>query len=58
MTQATLDPAALVKLIGTDIPAEYRDGVATQLAALMVQAELVMSFPLPDETEPATVFTP
>ncbi|MEJ1962029.1 MAG: DUF4089 domain-containing protein [Gammaproteobacteria bacterium] len=48
----------LVKLTGVAIPAEYREGVATQLESLMIQAALVMSFPLEDETEPAPVFTP
>jgi len=50
--------AELVKLFGVDIPKEFREGVAAQLASLFAQAELVTSFPLPDETEPAPVFTP
>jgi hypothetical protein len=54
----TMDVAALAKLAGLDIPPEYRDGVATQLAALLIQAELLLSFPLADELEPAPVFTP
>jgi hypothetical protein len=40
------------------VPAEYRAGVAVQLAALRAQARLVEEFPLPDELEPAPVFTP
>jgi hypothetical protein len=45
-------------LVGLEIPAEYRAGVAAQFLALMAQADLVLSVPLPDELEPATVFMP
>jgi hypothetical protein len=48
----------LAALVGLDIPPEYREGVATQFQALKVQAELVLSFPLTEEVEPAPVFTP
>jgi hypothetical protein len=48
----------LAALVGLDIPLEYREGVATQFEALRVQAELVLSFPLAEELEPAPVFTP
>jgi hypothetical protein len=58
MTDSSMDVAALASLAGLDIPPEYLDGVATQLAALLLQAELVLSFPLADEIEPAPVFTP
>lgn len=53
-------PDATATLQGTAaaIPLEYREGVALQLAALMQQAQLVLEFPLPDEAEPAPVFTP
>jgi len=40
------------------VPAEFRAGVAAQLAALREQARLVEEFPLPDELEPAAVFLP
>jgi hypothetical protein len=40
------------------IPPEYRAGAAAQLAALRVQARLVEEFELPDDLEPAPVFTP
>jgi hypothetical protein len=53
-----LDLDMLAGLAGLDIPPEYRDGVATQFQALRVQAELVLSFPLAEELEPAPVFTP
>jgi hypothetical protein len=53
-----VDIDALAKLAGLEIPQEYRDGVAAQFAALMVQAEWVLSLELDDEIEPAPVFTP
>jgi len=40
------------------VPPEYREGVAMQLTALLLQAQLVQEFPLPDAIEPAPVFTP
>lgn len=40
------------------VPAQYRAGVAVQLAALREQARLVEEFALPDELEPAAVFVP
>lgn len=48
----------LAAAVGLNVPAEYRDGVATQFGALMVQADQVLSFPLDNETEPAPLFTP
>jgi hypothetical protein len=53
-----VDIDELAKLAGIDIPWGYHAGVATQFAALMVQAELVLNFPLDAEIEPAPVFTP
>jgi hypothetical protein len=50
--------AGALALPALDIPPEYRDGVAVQLAALLAQARLVQDFPLPDDLEPAPVFTP
>jgi hypothetical protein len=58
MTEQDQCVAELVKLFGVGIPKEYQDGVAAQLASLLAQAELVTSFPLSDETEPAAVFAP
>lgn len=58
MTEQDQCVAELVKLFGVDIPQEFRNGVAAQLASLFAQAELVTSFPLSDDTEPAPVFTP
>ena len=49
---------AMATLIGLEIIPEHRAGVATNLARLMVQAELVMSVTLPTDVEPASVFTP
>jgi hypothetical protein len=49
---------AMSRLIGLPILPEYRGGVALNLARLMMQARLVQSVALPEETEPASVFTP
>lgn len=49
---------AMSRLIGLPILPEYRSGVALNLARLMAQARLVQSVALPEETEPASVFTP
>ena len=46
------------RLLGLPILPEHHDGVALNLARLMVQARLVQSVALPEETEPASVFTP
>jgi Protein of unknown function (DUF4089) len=56
--EASIDVRALWMLVGLDIATEYRTGVAAQFLALMSQADLVLSFPLPDPLEPATVFLP
>lgn len=55
--RSLVDIDAMAKLAGLDIPQEYREGVATQFAALMVQAQLVLSLELDDAIEPAPVFT-
>ncbi len=49
---------AMSRLVGLPILPEHRAGVALNLARLMVQARLVQSVVLPEETEPASVFTP
>ena len=53
-----VDLEALAASLGLAIPDEYHAGVAAQYLALMTQAELVVSQPLEDELEPASVFTP
>ncbi len=53
-----VDVRALWMLVGLDFAAEYRAGVAAQFLALMAQADLVLSFSLPDALEPAAVFVP
>ena len=49
---------AMATLIGLDIIPEHRAGVATNLARLMLEAELGMSVALPADIEPASIFTP
>jgi hypothetical protein len=56
--EPNVDVRALGMLVGLDIAAEYRAGVAAQYLALMAQADLVLSASLPDELEPAPVFLP
>lgn len=53
-----VDVRALGTYVGLDIASEYRAGVAAQFIALMSQADLVLSFPLPDALEPGPVFLP
>lgn len=57
MKTSDFDCEPLSSLMGV-VPPEYREGVKHQFIALKEQAELVMKFPLPDEAEPAPVFTP
>ncbi len=52
------DIGALSQLTGLPAPAEYQEGVAVQLTALLVQAELVLGMPLAATIEPAALFTP
>jgi hypothetical protein len=56
-TTEPFDSEPLSMLCGV-VPPEYREGVKHQFIALRQQADLVMSFRVPDETEPAPVFTP
>ena len=58
MTEQEQYLAELVKLFGVDIPKPFRESVVAQLASLFAQAELVTSFPLADQTEPAPLFSP
>ncbi len=56
MDEAYLDAAAA--LIGLPIDPEHRAGVLLNLQRIADMAVLVMEFPLPDDSEPAPVFTP
>jgi hypothetical protein len=58
MTGVAAGIGSLQHAAAAGIPTEYREAVAVQLAALLLQARLVQEFPLPDDTEPAPVFTP
>jgi hypothetical protein len=62
MQEFSVDPRIDVEVLGNqvglDIPAEYREAVATQFTALMQQADLVLDFPLSDDIEPAALFAP
>ena len=51
------DPESAALASAIPIPAEFLPGVRVQFDSLMTQAELVMSFPLPDEVEPAPVYS-
>ncbi len=59
---AAFDPEALIDAIGPvlglDIAAEYRTGVAANFRIAAAMAALVLSEPLGDHAEPAPVFTP
>ncbi|MGE0668415.1 MAG: AtzG-like protein [Sphingomonadales bacterium] len=49
---------AMAAALGLDLIQEHRAGVALNLARLMTQAHLVMSVPLAEDMEPASIFTP
>jgi len=53
---AYLDAAAT--LLGLRIAPEWRPEVRAHLAILLGNVERVLAFDLPDEAEPAEVFTP
>ena len=55
-TERYVDAAAAA--IGLAIPAEYRAGVVTSFAQNAAMAELLMSFDIADDTDPAPVFRP
>jgi hypothetical protein len=44
--------------MGLEIPPEWRASVVDNMAATEAIAELVLSFPLDDDVEPAPVFEP
>ncbi len=48
----------IAALIGLPISPEYHLGVVTNFERIQTIAQLVMEFPLPDETEAAPVFEP
>lgn len=45
------------RMVGIEIPAPYRSGVATNIALIAKMADLVMGLPLAVADEPAPVFT-
>lgn len=45
-------------LLNLPIKHEYRDGVVANFERIKAIAQLVNSFPLPEEIEPAPVFEP
>ncbi|HEU0203372.1 MAG TPA: DUF4089 domain-containing protein [Burkholderiaceae bacterium] len=49
---------ATAALIGLPIPSECRAGVIENLERMQQIAQLVMSFPLPADVEPANTFKP
>ena len=52
---AFMDASALV--LGIAIAPEWREAVRSNLEVSFRLAKLVLDFPLPDEAEPAPVFT-
>ena len=50
--------AVAAALIGLPLDPEHQCGVALNLRRIAEMAALVMEFPLPDEAEPAPIFTP
>ena len=49
---------AAAQLLELPLDPAHRPGVVLNLRRLADLAELVMSFPLPDDAEPAPIFTP
>jgi hypothetical protein len=49
--------AAGTRLIGVAIRREWRDAIRLHLAISLEHARTVTEFPLPDETDPAGVFS-
>jgi hypothetical protein len=62
MTDEPFDAAAYVdaaaRLIGLPLDPAHRPGVALNLERIAQMAALVMEFDLPEETEPAPVYSP
>jgi len=59
MTDVTLDAFidASAALLGLTIQPAWRDPVRANLTVSLRMGALVMDFPLPDDAEPAPVFT-
>ena len=59
MTDADLDAYidASAKLLGLTIDPAWKDAVRANLAVTVRMGAIVAAFPLPDEAEPAPVFT-
>jgi hypothetical protein len=49
--------AAGTRLIGVVIQPEWRDAIRVHLSISLEHARIVANFPLPDETDPAAVFS-
>jgi hypothetical protein len=49
---------ALAAAIGLPLNPAHREGVALNLARLLTQGDIVLSVPLPPDTEPAPIFRP
>ncbi|MGA3398909.1 MAG: DUF4089 domain-containing protein [Acetobacteraceae bacterium] len=49
--------AAGTVLLGIPVRPEWRDAIRQQLGVSFDLARLVLDFPLPDETDPAPVFS-
>jgi hypothetical protein len=49
---------AMAKALGLTLELEWKPTVIANLKATAAAAELVLSFPLEDHVEPATVFVP
>lgn len=62
MTEPIPNAAAYVEqtasIVGLPIPPEYYQGVVENFERITIVAQLVMDFPLPEETEIAPVFEP
>ena len=62
MAERTFDARAYVEaaaqLVGLSLDPTYLPGVILNIERIAEMAGLVMDFPLPDDTEPAPVFTP
>jgi hypothetical protein len=48
----------MAKVLGLEIRPEWRQSVVDNLRATRTIADAVLSFPLPDDVEPAPVFEP
>ena len=62
MTEKPFDAEAYViaaaQLVGLGLDPAHRPGVVLNFARIAQMAALFMEFPLPDDTEPAPIFTP